>query len=331
MLVGDQLNIQNGNNENLQIFNAINNPGLGCILVDNPVAVIENLDGTYDNWSKDDSATYQTICEDADNDGVPNADDLCPGTEFGATVDLFGCAVINLPNDNFTISITGETCLNSNNGKITITAKEIYNYTVSLMRGDFKQDYNFTNDIDIFNLLAGTYEMCITIEEWPDYRSCYTVVITQPDPLEVFSSRSASGSELSVVMSGSSSYHVEFNGESFTTYNPVLTLELQQGTNTLKVSTDLECQGIYEERIVLDDSAFVYPNPFGNSVNIRAYTPDEVVTINIYSIFGQLVVKKTFVNRVGDIKIDTSELANGMYLMTIASKSINSTFKMIKE
>ena len=330
-LIADQLNIQNGSNENLQLFNASNNPDLACILVDNPVAVISNEEGIYDNWIKDSTASYKTVCEDADNDGVPNEDDLCPSTEFGATVDLFGCAIINLPFDNFTISITSETCLNSNNGKITITANEIYNYTVSLISGDFKQDYNFTNDIDIFNLLAGTYEMCITIEEWPDYRSCYTIVITQPDPLEVFSSQSASGTELSVVMSGNSSYHVEFNGESFTTYNPVLALELQQGTNTLKVSTDLECQGVYEESIIRRDGPFVYPNPFDDSITIYLGSEGEDISINIYTMFGQLVIRKSFVNQVSDKKIDTNELPNGMYLVRIESKSLISTFKIIKE
>jgi len=51
MLVSDQLNLQNGNNENLQIFNGSNNPDLGCILVDNPVAVISNTElHNFNNW-----------------------------------------------------------------------------------------------------------------------------------------------------------------------------------------------------------------------------------------------------------------------------------------
>jgi Leucine-rich repeat (LRR) protein len=106
--IADQVNVQNENNESLELFNVINNPDLRCILVDNPVAVILNENGLYDNWLKDDSAGYQSVCEDADNDGIPNVDDLCPNTEFGATVDLFGCAIPNLPVDNFTISVTSE-------------------------------------------------------------------------------------------------------------------------------------------------------------------------------------------------------------------------------
>ncbi|TCK68753.1 putative secreted protein (Por secretion system target) [Winogradskyella wandonensis] len=331
MLIDDQLNIQNGNNQNIQIFNATNNPDLGCILVDNPVAVIENTDGTYDNWSKDDTATYQIVCLDADNDGVPNVDDLCPGTPFGATVDLFGCAIPDLPNNNFLISITSETCLNSNNGIISIETQEVYNYTATLTSDDFNQAYNFTNDVDIFNLLAGTYELCITIEEWPDYELCYTIVIEQPDPLSVFSSRIAGTNRLALDMSGNLRYNIEFNGESFVTYNPELQLELQQGINTLKVTTDLECQGVFEETIIVTDEFLVYPNPFNNDLKIYNGISDEEVDIKIYSLFGQLVFSKIIQNQGSTIEVDTSSLASGMYVIMLQSDSMRTTHKIIKE
>lgn len=337
-LILDQLNIQNGNNENLLIFNATENPSLGCILVDDPVAVIENNDGNYDSWFKDDSASYQTICEDADNDGVPNEDDLCPNTPFGSVVDLSGCAFPNLPNDNFTVSITGETCLNSNNGKITIVAQDLYNYTVSLAgtiifdgTGEvFNQAYNFTNDVDIFNLLADTYQMCITIEEWPDYESCYTVVITEPNPLNVFASRMASSNQLALELSGGNIYYIELNGDIFTTHNTSFTLNLQQGVNQLKVRTDLECQGVYEEQIVLNEAFVVSPNPFNNKINISRTANQDHLTIRMYSVFGQLVFQKKITNSNHTNQIDTSHLANGMYILKIEAETI-STYKIIKE
>ncbi|WP_179005828.1 T9SS type A sorting domain-containing protein [Winogradskyella forsetii] len=339
LLIGDQLNIQNGNNENIFIFNATDNPDLGCILVDNPLAVVENLDGFYDSWFKDNSASYQTICDDADNDGVPNTDDLCPNTEFGAAVDLFGCAIPDLQNDNFTVLITGETCLNSNNGKITITAQEIYNYTATLIGQDildgtgevFYQEYNFTNDVDIFNLLADTYEMCVTIEEWPDYQSCYTIVITEPNPLSVFASRPASGSDVTLDMSGSTIYYIQLNDDTYTTHNSTFTLQLQQGVNQLKVSTDLDCQGVFEEQIMKADEPLLFPNPFKNELNIYDGNVGDEVTVKMYSTFGQLVLTKTFINQGVYNAIDTEHLATGMYLMSIQTKSETSTFKIVKK
>jgi hypothetical protein len=331
LFIADQLNLQNGNNENLLIFNATSNDDLRCILVDDPFAVSSNVDGTYDNWLKDNSASYQFICEDADNDGVSNTDDLCPNTEFGASVDLSGCAYVDLPNDNFTILITSETCLNSNNGKIRITAQELYAYNVTLVSDIFNQSYNFTNDIDILNLLAGTYEMCITIEEWPDYLSCYTITITEPDPLEVFASRLPAENKIALDMSGSSSYNIEINDEAFTTHNSEIILDLKKGINTLKVSTDIECQGVYEERLFISDDFLLYPNPFSHLINIYDGREGEVVSVNMYSSYGQLVITKKIINQGEAMNIDTSELSAGIYLINIQSKTTTSVYKIIKE
>ena len=331
LLIADQLNLQNGNNENLELFNATNNSDLACILVDDPLAVISNTDGIYDNWFKDVSSSYKTVCSDADNDGVPNEDDLCPTTEFGATVDLFGCAIPNLPNDNYAISITGETCLNRNNGKITIAAQELYSYNVVLEREDFYEEYNFTNDIDIFNLLAGTYQMCITIEEWPNYESCYTIVITQPDPLEVFASRAPSGNAVSLDMSGSVSYNIEFNGDLFTTHNSNLSLQLQYGTNHLKVSTDIECQGVFEKEIFVSGDFIMYPNPFSETINILNGTLNGKVTVNIYSTYGQLIASKSYINGDVEMSLNTNDLGAGIYIVTAQSEYTTSTYKMVKK
>ncbi|MCF7560245.1 T9SS type A sorting domain-containing protein [Sabulilitoribacter multivorans] len=333
LFISDQLNIQNGNNENLTIFNATNNPDLLCILVDDPFTVITNADGSYDGWFKDSTANYQSICNDADNDGVANADDQCPNTPFGDSVDLFGCSILSLTNNNFTILITGETCLNNNNGKINITTLEYYNYTATLTGDDFNKEYHFTNEIDILNLLAGSYQLCITIAEFPEYESCYTVVITQPEPLDVSTGKSSNGKKVSIDLSGSTSYNIEFNGLKFKTTDAYITLSLQNGKNSIKVSTDLECQGIYEESILVSDDLFVYPNPFQEKVNVHLGNIDkEHISISVYSYLGQLVYNKALLNyKSNTISIDTATLNVGLYTVSVQSKTSLSTFKIVKK
>ncbi len=330
-LVADQLNLQNGNNETIVLFNATNNPDLSCILVDDPVAVIANVNGDYDNWVKDDTASYQSICEDADNDGIANEDDLCPSTPFGAVVDLFGCELPDITSDNFAISILSETCQNSNNGQITIVAQLLYNYSATLVGDDFFQEYNFTNDIDILNLLAGTYEMCITLEEWPDFEVCYTIVITEPDTLSVFTSRLASQNAVDVEMGGSNRYTIEFNEDIFTTFDSSIRLDLREGVNTLRVSTGQDCQGTYQETFFNSNEFFVTPNPFGQFVNIDNILPEEIVTVQIYSIRGELVFNKIFNGPTQHIQINTEDLKTGLYLINLHSGLRASTFKIIKE
>ena len=333
LLIADQLNIQNGNNENLKSFNATNNPDLACILVDDPFTVITNAGGVYDDWFKDTTANYQSVCADADNDGIANTEDQCPNTPFGEPVDLFGCSILSLPNNNFTILITGETCLNNNNGKINISTLEYYNYTATLTGDGFSKDYHFTNDIDILNLLAGTYQLCITIDEWPNYESCYDVVISQPEPLNVSTGKSVDGKKVSIDMSGSTSYDVEFNGLQFNTSDSSITLSLQNGANSIKVSTDLECQGIYEEKILLSDAMFVYPNTFNEYINIHLGSIDkESITVNIHAYLGQLVYSKTFGKlQNNSLNIDTNGIANGFYSVSVIAKKSTSTFKIVKK
>ena len=331
--VSDQLNLQNGANPSLINFNATDNVGLQCILVDDPFTVITNAGGVYDNWLKDSGSNYQSVCIDADNDGIANADDQCPNTPFGSAVDLFGCPILSLPNNNFTIQITSETCLNNNNGKINIATLDYYNYTATLTKDNFSKAYKFTNDIDILNLLAGTYKMCISIEEWPNYMNCYDVVISQPEPLSVSTNKSTDGKKVSVKMSGSSSYNVDFNGLTFSTNDSNITLNLQEGANAIKVSTDIECQGVHEERILVSDKMIVYPNPFQDKINMYLGDNDTgKVVVNMYSYLGQLVYSKTLTNqKSGKISLDTNNLALGIYTISIQTSTSLSTFKIIKK
>lgn len=329
----DNLNLQNGANSIINTFNATDNPDLSCILVDNPVDIISNVGGIYSNWQKDDTANYQTICDDADNDGVANEDDLCPGTPFGEPVDLFGCTYSVLPEDNFTILITDETCLNNNDGKINITTKEFYEYKAHLVGDDFDRDYTFTNEIDILNLLAGTYRLCITSDEIPNFERCFDVVINHPENLDVITNNRNNGKEVNVQMSGSSNYTIDFNGLVFTTSNSEITLQLEDGKNTISISTDKPCQGIHEEQIFLSNKMFMYPNPFQNQFNIYLGDfEDNTVGVNVYSYLGQLVYSKEIDRKNSrSLTVDANNFSAGLHTVFVTSSTSVSIFKIVKK
>ena len=56
-----ELNVQNGNNENIATFNALDTPNLFCIQVDNPILVQTGVP-PYDEWEKDAQAEYRSVC-----------------------------------------------------------------------------------------------------------------------------------------------------------------------------------------------------------------------------------------------------------------------------
>lgn len=332
LLTQDKLNIKNGNNQNLNKLNTTGNPNLECILVDDAAAVIFNQNGHYDLWYKDDTANYQEICADADNDGVANADDNCGNTPFGVPVDLFGCPYLVLDNENFNILITGETCISSNNGKIYINTIEAHNYIATITGDKYSNTFDFTNDLEIRNLLAGSYRVCITIENNPDVIFCYDIVITQPLELSVISRINQTDRTISFDLSGSSNYTIEVNGLVINTSKNEITLALNDGVNTIKINTDLECQGAYEENIFLSEDLLIYPNPFENQFKVYlGNTNSEKVDVNIFSSLGQKIISHSLLNKNGFVSIDGSDLQAGVYFVTIKLDTVFKTFKIIKK
>ncbi len=317
----------NGHNDIIISFNLTDNPDLTCVLVDDPIA----SEG-YANWFIDPWAQYRTECNDDDNDGVPDIEDLCPTTPYGDFVDLFGCSFFSLPADNFTILTTSETCRSSNNGKINITAGQIYNYNATIIGGILNDTINFTDDVEIRNLRAGTYELCLTIDDIPGYLNCYEIVITEPEDLSVLSSFNPEDETIVLHMSGGTNYTIDFNGLIFTTQAHSIALNLDKGENTITVKADAECQGIYEETIFLSDNVVFYPNPFTDYFNVfvGGYDSKEV-QINIYSCLGNILFSKDFPVLNGSVSVDASHLAAGIYIVSVKSDTSRATFKIVKK
>ncbi|MCK5210791.1 MAG: T9SS type A sorting domain-containing protein, partial [Cyclobacteriaceae bacterium] len=317
----------NGFNQNISKFDLSNNPNLTCILVDD----ITEAEG-YPGWSKDKEAQYKLECNDDDNDGIVDEKDDCPATPFGDPVDLFGCSVFRLPIDNFSIVTTGETCRTSNNGKINVAAVETHNYTATLIGNGEHKTYKFTNTVEIRNVRAESYELCLTIESQHDYKQCYTLVITEPEDLIVLPIEGLSGGRIAYELSGAFNYIIDFNGLVFETTDNYISLALEKGKNTIRIKTGADCQGVFEETIFLSDDILLFPNPFKNYLHVNlGDRKTEEIQINIYSTSGFLVRSKKYQAQKGSIDIETSSLASGVYVIDLRRKDDQTTFKIVKE
>ncbi|MEH6538092.1 MAG: T9SS type A sorting domain-containing protein [Psychroserpens sp.] len=320
------IDIQNGNNGNISFFNSTDNPSLTCILVD-------NLSEDFSSWQVDPWSSFELECDDLDNDGVTNDEDLCPNTPFGDPVDLFGCSYFILPADNFNVLITDENCISSNNGSISISATELHNYIATVSGENYFHTFNFTNNgLNILNLHAGNYEVCITVDGAPDFIICYNVIITEPEALEVSRSIDYVNETVSFELSGGLNYIINFNGLEFNTSEHEITFGLMSGINTITIRTDLECQGVYTKRIYNSNELYVYPNPFEDQINVLNGFPELAkIDISIYSASGQLVFEKTIINEDGFLSFNTSSLSSGFYLVTLKSDTELTTFKIVKK
>ena len=105
---------------NLQEFSILNNP-LGCIRVSE-----EQLNNIPEGWQKGSDANYVIDCEyeqvsyegDADQDGVEDIFDFCPGTPPSQIVDEFGCAVVDQDGDLDGIPDSIDSCPNTVAGSL---------------------------------------------------------------------------------------------------------------------------------------------------------------------------------------------------------------------
>lgn len=271
---------------------------------------------------------------DDDNDGVfDDGDDLCLGTPEGVEVDLMGCPVYRFANNNFSVSLNSEACRNSDDGSINITALESLDYEITISGIGVNVTDNFTDTYTLGNLMSGTYTICIggTDGAMVFEEHCFEVVITQPDVLNVSSRTSFNGKLTVLTLQGSDLYNIELNGEIIQTTESEITIDLKNGNNSLKVFTNLPCQGVHEERIFISEKPIVYPNPFVSSTNVFLGANVDGVNVQIFTADGRLVSSRTYQVNGLELPLDMSIYPSGIYYVRFNGENIKGTSKVIKQ
>ncbi|WP_298369696.1 T9SS type A sorting domain-containing protein [uncultured Lutibacter sp.] len=227
---------------------------------------------------------------------------------------------------NFKIKSTSETCSDSDNGSISISTNQSLNYTATLTGNSTNESRTFTNSVDFENLASGSYGVCITVEEKADYETCFAIEIKEPDELKVSSKIDVNSSKVSIFLKGANQYFVTLNNQTFTTNKSELILNLKNGSNSLYVKTDKECQGEHKENLnILGAGIFVYPNPVSNILNVHGLSSEN--ELRIFSIEGKLL----FSSKGNSTEtINVSSLKSGLYLYSIINNLETKTGKFIK-
>jgi hypothetical protein len=277
-------------------------------------------------------ANPQTIYMRVTDDGtgiVPSTNGTGCFTVVSFDIALGGC---ELPQDNLTVETISETCIGLDNGMVQITANEAYTYEVSVsLNGNAVaiSPNTFTDTITISNLASGTYYVCVTATE-VDVTQCYDVYVAAVEDLVGFSGRL--GDFYSLALTGSKHYNVTINGvlteitAATTTEQVAFEYELSAEVTTVKVTTDKDCQGRFEETVLLDDTTLViYPNPVLNE--LRFSSNAELLSVLIYDMTGKVVLKDTNVAQM----INVGELMKGLYFIKATSGNSVYTSKFIKK
>jgi xyloglucan-specific exo-beta-1,4-glucanase len=237
-----------------------------------------------------------------------------------------------LPATNFKVAATNETCSNNNDGKINITATQTYNYTATVITNGVTTTYPFTTALEVSPLIAGNYNVCITVAGQADYKQCFDLVITEPTPLSVYATINQQEKNVVLDLGGSLSYFLSLNGHTQVVSSGQVKLKLAKGRNDLLVSTDKDCQGLFTKTIFLEDGKQVYPVPFNNTLFVNMGTDlAKSAQVNLYSAFGAIAFSKLVTVNNNVIELSVSDLKPGIYIVKVKTDSGESSTKIFKK
>jgi subtilisin-like proprotein convertase family protein len=268
--------------------------------------------GTINSWSLE-ICGIPTENNDDDGDGVSNDIDQCPDTPFGNSVDAFGCFM--LPATNFQIETVGETCPDQDNGEINIIAVKSYNYSTTINN----VSYNFTKNLNISNLPAGTYPFCIDVfvtDENKTYQQCYNVVIETGGL--ILGKTEVENNKLKVeITEGTAPFEVLVNKEyAFKTNASTFWVDVNQG-DLVQVKSSVACEGVLSKQVDLVSQIVVYPNPTNGDFEIQLPTNQKEVKIEMYTMQSQLISSKMYLVNYGKVQLTIDDKPTGVYILKV--------------
>lgn len=272
---------------------------------------------------------------DSDGDGVADAYDECPGTPEGVMVNNKGCKVFSLDPDTFVVETLSNSCIGQTNGVVSVRAlNSNYHYLVEFTGSANALELNNSNSYQsaFTDLGTGSYSLCISVVEFPEYRQCYQVNVEEPEELGVVAVSDRLNGLLQLNLSGDGPYTIELNGEETTTNNTRITLPLKPGMNRLNVSAKLDCQGRYFEEIFVSENVVVYPNPTEGPVQIYVGGSDKKVSFSVVKLQGQQLHRELVAipsSRV--IEYELGNYPSGIYIFTLQGDTVDKQFKVVKK
>ncbi|AEM72214.1 hypothetical protein Murru_3194 [Allomuricauda ruestringensis DSM 13258] len=292
--------------------------------------------GTYrfSVWSRPVSEVVVPFPDD-DNDGVANADDLCPNTYPGIAVNEDGCDFIAI--DALSVVGKSQSCPNVDNARIVVgTTLSGYAFDISLEGEGISQSFeNVSLEVDFIldNLPPGSYEVIVSIPEIR-YEQLFGLTINEMN--NISGKRTIvdkSNKVAKYLVSGSNEYVVNVNGHQkryfFDTNdeNEILIRNLQS-SNMVRISGKNECQGTIEDNLVLETEMQVYPTITSGMLSISGETT--INQINVYNSIGQLVLSKKM-NSLNNKTIHLENQSAGFYVVHLVAEDKIKRFKIIKQ
>ncbi|KVV13755.1 alpha-amylase family glycosyl hydrolase [Flavobacterium sp. TAB 87] len=225
----------------------------------------------------------------------------------------FSTPNFSLPKNNFTIESKGESCLNKNNGSISVSALEAHKYTATLNGAS----YSFVNNtFSVDGLAPNVYSLCIGVEG-ESYEQCYTITIQKGATITGKSSVVADKVVIEI-FEGTAPFQISINGsEQFETSNSSFLVAVEKG-DLIEVKTAKACEGVFSKSIdTWSKEVKLFPNPTSGSFEVSVTTSEREVEIGIYNTAGTLLSKKMYPVANNKIQMNLDNQSAGIYFVKI--------------
>jgi len=252
--------------------------------------------------------------DDSDHDGVVDTEDLCPNTMEGTSVNSTGCPVFRLPENNFSLEATGESCAGIGNGQLVITANESHDY-VATINGI---NHYFSTSITLSNLAPGTYDCCIGVSD-EDYEQCFRFEIEAGSSL-AGKTRLSAGHMTIDIESGTPPFTIAVNGvQKKSTNLQNMDIDVQQG-DLVEVRSSKTCEGVLSSTVGPLREIVAYPNPTSGLIHLEIPSEETEVVVQIFTSQGVLVQSRVVKIVQGKISLHIENLPKSLYLAHLLAK-----------
>jgi hypothetical protein len=206
-----------------------------------------------------------------------------------------------------------------------------YNYTITVTDNDNVTITGDSKTGSVTGLAAGTYTVCFTVDGNPIYEQCFDVVIGEPAALSAYLDVDNDNRTTSIQLGGSSSYNIYINGTKYDVCGDSFIATLPTGLSIIKISTDLDCQGVIEREVFLSEDILYYPNPTKGEVDVYVNGEDGGVKMSVFTTKGDLLfTRDQEILDTRKTELDLSGVPAGTYLVTLEGPTVRKTFKIVK-
>jgi hypothetical protein len=261
-------------------------------------------------------------------EGACDSDHL---SEWGETED-YSVTVVEpvLSFDNYTIQTTSESCVDENDGIITVDINQSeFDYQVKVSGSSTNIDEPVTGTTYTLSGLApGGYEVCFLIEELK-YTQCFELNIAASEPIALKVASKQSNTYAFNIDSGTAPYKVYFN-EELLSISDAKEFELEMfGNGKLEVKTAKDCEGVYNTGI---GEVTLKQNPVSDSIDLLL--PIGIRQPNVHAIIFDLNGKIIFSQRIkreeNILSIPFKDYALGIYILKLSIENAK-PIKVVKQ